>query len=122
MLKIAGGGLVAFLFLSFTSFTAIADETGWASIHELRKERGKLCMSDHWHYGESTGTYKSKRRARRSAISSWQDFVDFEYGSSWGTFRRAANKKVDCSHSSSKWKCEVLARPCAKRRRQARRR
>lgn len=89
----------------------LADETGLASIHVLRRERGRLCMADHWHYGTS-GTYRSKRTATRAAIRSWQDFTDLEYGSSWARWSRAHSRKVSCAPATGGWNCDVEARPC----------
>ena len=88
-----------------------SDATGLASMHDLRRERGRICMSDHWHYGTS-GPQKSKSRARRSAIRSWASFVDLEYGSDWARWGRAGSKKAGCSRSSGSWNCDVEARPC----------
>jgi len=90
---------------------ARADETGLASMHAWRRERGRICMSDHWHYG-SSGTQRSRRTARRAAIRSWQDFTDLEYGSSWARWSRAASKRMGCSRSGGSWSCDVEARPC----------
>ena len=91
--------------------TAAADETGLASMHSLRREGGRLCMSDHWHYG-SSGSERSRGAAQRGAIRSWQDFTDLEYGSSLARFSRAASRKVSCSRSGGGWSCNVEARPC----------
>lgn len=106
-------GAIALLFVMPNQ--ALSDDTGLASMHDLHKERGKLCMQGHFHYG-SSGIFKTKRRARRDAIISWQDFTDFEYGSDWATFSRAAEKSMDCS-SSGGWSCNVSARPCRYKRR-----
>jgi len=91
--------------------SASADETGLASMHALRRERGRVCMSDHWHYG-SSGQQRSRRSAQRAAIRSWQDFTDLEYGSNWARFSRAASRKTSCSRSGGGWSCNVEARPC----------
>ena len=40
-------------------------ETGMAAMHSMRREGGKLCMSDHWHYG-SSGAQPSKAAAQRA--------------------------------------------------------
>ena len=34
---------------------AFADDTGFAYSHNLRKEGGRLCMSDHYHSGSGSG-------------------------------------------------------------------
>ena len=89
-----------------------ASETGLATaLHDVRRERGRLCMTDHWHYG-SSGTKSSKAAAQRAAIASWQDFTDLEYGSAWARFSRAASRKVGCSPTGGGWTCDVEGRPC----------
>jgi len=89
-----------------------AQETGLAtSLHSSRREGGRLCLTDHWHYG-SSGSHSSKAAAQRAAIASWQDFTNFEYGRSWARFSRAASRKVSCSPSGGGWSCDVEARPC----------
>jgi hypothetical protein len=89
----------------------LADDTGLASIHVLRREGGKLCMADHFHYG-SSGVQRSRGAAQNAAIRSWQEFTDLEYGSSWARFYRAGSKRVSCRPGSGGWTCEVEARPC----------
>ncbi len=89
-----------------------ASDTGLATtLHEVRREGGRLCMTDHWHYG-SSGTLGTKAAAQRDAIRSWQDFTDLEYGSVWARFSRAASRKVGCSIKGGGWVCDVEARPC----------
>lgn len=88
-----------------------ASETGLDIIHALRREGGRVCMSDHWHY--STGGLKATRAAaQRDAIRAWQDFTEFEYGSTWARFSRAGSRKLGCSHSGGGWTCDVEGRPC----------
>lgn len=87
-----------------------ADDTGMASIHDLRREKGRLCMSDHWHYGSGVGG--SKKAAQADAIGSWQSFTALEYGSDWARFKKAASQKIECSESGSGYSCSVEARPC----------
>lgn len=91
--------------------TSNAAETGLASMHALRREGGRLCMSDHWHYG-SSGAQATRAAAQRAAIRSWQDFTDLEYGSSWARFGRGASRRMGCSRSSAGWSCDAEARPC----------
>jgi hypothetical protein len=90
---------------------ASAQEGGLAAMHAMRREGGRLCMSDHWHYGSSS-TSSSKAAAQRSAIASWQDFTDLEYGRAWARFSRAASRKIGCSRNSAGWSCDAEARPC----------
>lgn len=89
---------------------AHADDTGFAYAHDLRKEGGKLCMSDHWHSGSGTGG--SKAAAQRAAMRSWVDFTNFEYGSVWARYSRAASKSVRYTKEPSGWSATVEARPC----------
>jgi hypothetical protein len=89
-----------------------ASDTGLATaLHAVRREGGRLCMVDHWHYG-SSGTKSTKAAAQKAAIASWQDFTDLEYGSVWARFSRAASRKVGCSPTGGGWTCDIEARPC----------
>jgi hypothetical protein len=68
-------------------------------------------MADHFHYGSSTGR-RSKKAATAAAINSWSEFTAFEYGSAWGSFKRARSKSIRCSKSPEGWGCNVEAVPC----------
>ena len=89
---------------------AAADDSGFAYMHDLRKEGGRTCFTDHYHYGNGSGATKAS--AQRDAIGSWQSFTDFEYGSDWARFSKAASKGISCSNGSSGVDCQVQARPC----------
>lgn len=89
---------------------AMADETGLAATHSWRKEGGKVCFADHWHYGSGSGP--TRKAAERDAAAGWAGFTSFEYGSSWARYSRAASKKMSCSQGSGGWNCNVEARPC----------
>ena len=91
---------------------ARADETGLAAIHEMRYEHGhKICMSDHFHDGSGNG--QTRKQAESAAIGSWASFTSFEYGSSWGSYALAADRKMDCHENGAKaWACLTTARPC----------
>jgi hypothetical protein len=89
---------------------AFADQTGFADMHNQARVGGKMCMTDHWHYGNGNGS--SKAAAQREAISSWQSFTDFEYGSDWARFSKAVAKRISCSQSGGGFSCQVEARPC----------
>jgi len=95
------------------TFSAKADQTGLASIHDLRKEHAKLCMSDHFH--EGTGNGPSRKAAESSAASSWGSFVSLEYGSDWAHFAYAGSRTQSCKPSAGFWSCEVSGRPCLRR-------
>jgi hypothetical protein len=89
---------------------AVADDTGFASMHDLRREGGRLCMIDHFHFGSGSGG--SKAAAQREAIISWSSFTDFEYGSDWARWSRAASKGITCTKGGGGIDCQVQARPC----------
>lgn len=82
---------------------------------DAKKRRGgRVCMTDHFHYGSSSGE-RSKKLARREAIASWAGFTAFEYGGAWASFRLARSKGVRCLRSDSGWGCNVEAVPCRRR-------
>ena len=89
-----------------------ASETGLDIIHVLRREGGRICMADHWHYSSSSSSHSTRAAAQRDAIRSWQDFTDLEYGSTWARFSRAASRKVGCFNNGAGWACDVEGRPC----------
>jgi hypothetical protein len=89
---------------------AWADDTGFAYSHDLRRERGRLCMTDHYHFGSGSGS--TRKAAEREAIRSWVDFTDFEYGSDWARFGRAGSKGMSCSKGPGGVDCQLQARPC----------
>ncbi len=84
---------------------------GLAAMHDMRREGGRLCFTDHFHYGSSAGQ-KSKKAAEAAAIASWADFTAFEYGSAWARWGRSASKQLKCSNSSGGWGCDASSRPC----------
>jgi hypothetical protein len=108
---VLGSVAAATVAMSIWASATWADDTGVASIHALRREGGRICMVDHWHFG-SSGAQRSQGVAQRTAIRAWQEFTDFEYGSDWARFSRAAAKRVRCSRRSAGWYCDVEARPC----------
>lgn|SRR5690606_21547742 len=89
----------------------LADDTGVASIHEWKKVGKKTCFKEHRHYGSSAG-HKTKKEAQLAAIADWRSFTAFEYGTSWASYRHAAEKAESCSIQGGGWKCEVEAIPC----------
>lgn len=83
-----------------------------ADLHAQHKERGLVCMIDHYHYGSSSGK-ASKAAATRAAIQSWADFVDFEYGATWTSWTRSGTKSINCTNGGAgNWGCDVNSRPC----------
>jgi hypothetical protein len=89
---------------------AFADDTGLAYSHDLRKEGGRLCMSDHYHQGSGEG--RTKAAARSAAIRSWADFTNFEYGSAWARFSAAASSTTRYTKADNGWSADIDARPC----------
>ena len=89
---------------------AFADDTGLAYSHDLRKEGGRLCMSDHYHSGSGEG--RTKTAARSAAIRSWADFTNFEYGSAWARFSAAASSSTHYTKAEQGWSADIEARPC----------
>ena len=98
------------LALAFVSGPALADDTGFASAHDLRREGGRLCQVGHYHSGGGAG--RTRKAAELDAIKSWQSFTAFEYGSDWARFSKAASKSMRCSQSSNGYDCNVEARAC----------
>jgi hypothetical protein len=96
--------------LSLAATAASADDTGLAYSHTLRKEGGRTCMADHYHSGSGEG--RSKDAARASAVRSWIDFTNFEYGSTWARFGAAASPSAHYTKEASGWSAVVEARPC----------
>lgn len=91
---------------------AKGEETGLHNIHSMRKVGRKTCFVDHFHSGSGSGA--SKREAEASAVASWQSFTDFEYGGSWGSWRNAEAKSVQCEPGGlgGGWACTLNAIPC----------
>ena len=101
---------LAVVILSSGLAPAMADQTGFASMHDQVRVGGKMCMTDHYHYGNGNG--RNKAAAQKDAIASWSSFTDFEYGSDWARFSKAVGKRISCSQASTGVECQVEARPC----------
>ncbi len=104
-----------------TSFTAHADDTGFITIHDLRREGRLYCTVDHYHSGQGTAQ-RTKKRAIRSAARAWSEFTAWEYGTDWAKWRYARSKAVSCDGPKGAVICSVEARPCKPLRRKKRRR
>lgn len=87
-----------------------ADDTGFAYSHDMRREGGRTCFADHYHFGSGAGP--SKKAAQAEAIGSWSSFTALEYGSDWARFSKAGGKSVKCVPSGGGWDCQIDARPC----------
>jgi hypothetical protein len=96
--------------MSAMAAPAVADDSGFAYMHDLRKEGGRTCFTDHYHYGSGNGV--TKAAAQKDAIGSWASFTDFEYGSDWARFSKAAGKGLTCTGASGSFNCQIEARPC----------
>jgi len=92
------------------TISARADDTGFASSHNLAKQGGRLCMTDHAHTG--TGIGPTKPAARAAAIREWASFTNFEYGSDWASFSAAGGVTTSYTKEASGWSATVDARPC----------
>jgi hypothetical protein len=93
------------------SVAASADETGLVGLHDLRREGGKVCMSDHTHSGSSTGQ-PTKKAAEVVAMQQWASFTSWEYGSAWGNPGLAGSKTMRCGGTPGTFSCDFEARPC----------
>ena len=87
---------------------------------DAARRTGKVCMTDHFHYGSSSG-HRTKKIARTEAIASWAGFTAFEYGSAWASFRLARSKGERCARGENGWGCNVEAVPCRRVRKRSRR-
>jgi hypothetical protein len=109
--KSMSAALLAGVVIIAAAIPAMAQDAGLAGMHTWRREGGRTCMADHWHYG-SSGSQPTKAAAQRAAISSWQEFTNLEYGRAWARFSRAASRRIGCSQSGGGWNCDAEARPC----------
>ena len=88
-----------------------AGETALVGLHELRREGGKTCMSEHEHYGSSSGQ-PTRKAAEVAAMQSWAGFTAWEYGGAWGNPALAGSKQMKCSGKPGSFACDFAARPC----------
>ena len=109
--KSMSAALLAGVVIFSAAIPAMAQDAGLAGMHTWRREGGRTCMADHWHYG-SSGSQPTKAAAQRAAIASWQEFTNLEYGRAWSRFSRAASRRIGCSQGGGGWSCDAEARPC----------
>jgi hypothetical protein len=102
---------VAIALASLSVSASAATDGALVGLHDLRREGGKTCMSDHSHSGSSNGE-PSRNRAEAGALRNWSDFTSLEYGAHWGSPALAGSKEMKCSQGVSGWSCEFEARPC----------
>lgn len=93
------------------SAPAGADETSLIGLHDLRREGGKLCMSEHKHYA-SSGPQQTRKAAEVAAMQQWASFTGWEYGSAWGNPALAGSRGMKCSGTPGSYQCDFEARPC----------
>ena len=96
--------------MAMSSSTALADSTGFDSIHATMRVGGKTCFIDHSHGGSGNGA--SRQVAEAQAIKSWYGYTAGEYGSDWANINKAIKKSMRCSQSGGSWSCDVDATPC----------
>ena len=96
--------------LGCTIAGARAEDSGLAIDHDVARENGRLCMSNHAHSG--SGTSATKPAAREAAIRSWIEFTNFEYGAAWASFAAVAGQSTRYTKEASGWSATVEARPC----------
>ncbi len=96
--------------LALTAGTVLAEDSSLAASHDLAKEGGRLCMSNHAHTGSAEAA--TKPAARAAAIRSWAEFTNFEYGRSWASFSAAAGSTTRYTKETTGWSATVDARPC----------
>lgn len=87
--------------------------TGLAAMHTLRRSRGRLCMADHYHFGDGSSR-RSKSQALVAARADWVSFVNAEYGSSWSRYSLARSKGGKCTRTNGRYNCSISARPCTR--------
>ncbi len=101
--------VVAAIF-SASTVSAIADDTGFASAHDMVKAGGKSCFANHAHSGAGDGP--TKPAAMQAALKAWWEYTAGEYGSDWAHWRRSAAQKVTYSKAEKGWTATVESRPC----------
>lgn len=104
---IAGAMIAVF---GAVSVVANAEDTGLTFDHDVTRVNGRLCMTNHGHSG--SGTAATKPAARASAVRSWIDFTNFEYGGAWASFAAAAGQSTRYTKEAAGWSATVDARPC----------
>lgn len=101
---------IAIALLAAMSATVRAQDGGLAEMHDLGKEGGKLCMTEHSHSGSGTGA--TKNAAKAAAVRSWIDFTNLEYGRAWASFANSASQKTSYTKEQTGWSATVEGRPC----------
>ncbi len=87
------------------------EESALVGLHDLRREGGKVCMSDHTHNGSSAGQ-PTKKAAEVAAMNAWASFTALEYGGAWGNPALAGSRQMSCNGTPGAFNCDFVARPC----------
>ncbi len=102
--------LSALLLTSILPAAALADSTGFDSIHTKIRVGTKSCFADHNHSGSGSGA--TRKIAEMQAVSSWYGYTSTEYGSDWSNINKAIKRSMKCAPSGGGWSCDVDATPC----------
>ncbi len=114
MFKALRFGVIATIFSLFISAPASANDTGVAyALHDVRVEKGRVCMVGHYHFGKTARPFPNRNKAYKAAVRHWSTFTAAEYGSDWGSYARAANRSTNCEKvTRTTWTCKIKARAC----------
>lgn len=105
----AAGSMIAAIALATDA--GAQQDSAMVDLHDLRREGGRICMSDHFHNGSSSGQ-PSRKAAEAAAIRDWAEFTAWEYGVHWGNYRLAGSKRMGCKQDGGTWSCDLEARAC----------
>jgi hypothetical protein len=97
--------------IGFADLAQAQEDGALVGLHTLRREGGKICMSDHFHNGNSSGQ-PSRKAAEVAAVRDYAGFTGWEYGNHWANFAIAGSKRMNCTKTGNTWGCELEARPC----------
>ncbi len=97
----------------------LAGPAGGASAQQTFHDEVRVgknsCFDGHYHFGSSKGM-PSKKAAEAEAAASWANFVDFEYGSAYSSWKIAVSKTLECQRENVGWGCQASAIPCRRLR------
>ena len=96
--------------LAFAASAATADDTGFASAHDMVKAGGKSCFASHAHSGSGDGA--TKAQAMQAALKAWWEYTAGEYGSDWAHWGKSAGQKVTYTKAGNGWTATIESRPC----------
>ena len=102
--------LAACAAMSGLAATAAADDTGFASSHDMVTAGGHKCFASHAHSGSGDG--KTKASALAAALKSWWEYTAGEYGSDWAHWGKSAGKSVSYTKAADGWSATAESRPC----------